>query len=747
MNFINNLMNNPKMLKTVSIVLAVVIALTAIIGGSVNIIGGEKIDCQEEVDLYNSSAPDTSSYYKSMSEDELSKRLDRIDAQLISIISMVNIDELLYTDEVATLISRFTAELIGEEFANIKFKDVKKSFPDAYEFIKTQKEAGKTWADVGVIPFGITPGDKETFIKASAAGSEAFGDNLLSVILNAPSSYNDALVPALESTHTGPMPTFGKFVTSTGLSGSKRMELLIGKILMIIEPLKAAPLSYLCEIAPDFFKNYTAAAEFLNSKKGVEKRANLVMPTIDGLLNEVLAGAGLKVPALDIAHVTTLGTAMVDESGANGGERVRINGDREAVFSYFAGFILDTLVYENNFDFVDKLLTKDFKSEALQQGVAGEILNSDILRVFLADFVDLLSKIQGRTAPDVQAEVDAYNAESKDFSAMFKFPATESTVSAAINTIDAIIVGSLSDFSVEGMIFTDSFATTVAKLTAKMCSKEISDLVFAALKKDFPGAYAYMMEAQQAGKTWADIGVIPFGITPGDRATFVKACAAGSEHFGDALAMCLLACPTSYEEALVPIFEALHTGPMPNIKDFILYSGLDAAKRMEFVVEQVLKIMDPLMASPITYLCEFLPDFVASYNKAAAVAQRDPDIINKAGMQLLPINELLNMVVADFGITLPEYDFTALEKLGTARVAASGDIGGERFEIVGDREAVFMSISSLILEIAKQEGNLSAIANVLTGTLGVETDAAAEAMSTVDTVVDTIGGVVGNAAA
>ena len=39
------------------------------------------------------------------------------------------------------------------------------------------------------------PGDKDTFIKASAAGSEAFGDNLLSVMLNAPSSYNDALLP------------------------------------------------------------------------------------------------------------------------------------------------------------------------------------------------------------------------------------------------------------------------------------------------------------------------------------------------------------------------------------------------------------------------------------------------------------------------------------------------------------------------------------------------------------------------
>lgn len=747
MDSLKNILSNGKALKVISIVLVVAIVLTSILGASVNIIGGEKVKCEKEVEAYNSISRDYSSYFVSMSEEELTKRLDKLDAALVSIIALLDVEQLLYNDKVATLVSRFTSELIGKELADIKFKDMKKSHRAAYDYVVAQKEAGKTWADIGVIPFGIEDGDKDAFIKACAVGAEGFGDNLLKVILNAPSSYNDALVPALEALHTGPMPTFSKFVSSTGLSGSQRMEVLVGKVLSIIDPIKEGPLTYLCEIAPDFFKNYTKAAEFLNGKEGVAKRAGLEMPTIDGLLNEVLGGVGLTVPALDVNTVSQMGTAVVDASGGNGGERVRINGDREVVFCFMADYILDTLVYENNFDFVDKLLTQDFKDEALQQGVAGEVINGDLFRVFLADFVDVLSKIQGRTAPDVQAEVDAYNAEDKDFSEIFAWPATENTVSATIKALDAIIVGSLSDFSVEGAIFTDSFATTVAKLTAKMCSKEVSDLVFAALKKDFPGAYSYMMEAKSAGKTWADIGVIPFGITPGDKATFIKACAAGSEHFGDALAMCLLACPTSYEEALVPIFEALHTGPMPPIKDFILDSGLDAAKRMEFVVEQILKIMDPLLAAPLTYLCEFLPDFVASYNKAAATAERDPDIINKAGMQLLPINELLSTMLSDFGIVLPEFDFSTIEKFGTARLAASGDIGGQRCEIIGDREAVFVSVAGLILAIAKQEGNLAAVADMLSGTLGMASEEVDSTMSAVDTVVDTIGGVVGSAAA
>lgn len=740
MDYIKNLMNNNKFLKIVSIVLVVAIVITSVVGVAVNVIGGKKVNCEEEVAVYNGATRDFSSYFTSMSEEDMAKRLDTLDAELVSIISMVNIEELLYTDEVATLIARFTAELIGKEFADTKFKSMKKSFPAAYDFVKAQKEAGKTWADLGTIPFGIEKGDKVAFIKACGAGAEAFGKNLLKVMLNAPSSYNDALVPALESIHTGAMPTMGEFVKLTGLSGSARMELLVGKILTIIEPLKAAPLSYLCEIAPDFFKNYTAAAELLNSKKGVEKRAKLVMPTIEGLLNEVLAGFNMSVPALDVNAVVEMGTASVDESGANKGKRVRLDGDREVVFSFFADYILDCLAHENNFDFVVKLMTKDIKTDAVQNSIAGEILNSDIFSVFLADFVDLLSKIQGRTAPDVNAEVTAYNSESKDFSSLFAWPATESAVSGTIDTLDSVIIGSLSDFNIDGMLFTDAFATAIAKVTGELCSKEISDLTFNALRKGFPEAYKYMMDAQAAGKTWKDIDVIPFGIAAGDEDMFVKACAAGSEHFGDALALCLLVAPTSYEQALVPVLESFHTGPMPNIKEFILSTKLDGAKRMELIIEKVLTVMDPLMAAPITYLCEFLPDLVASYTKASEFAAQNPNILSKAGINLMPINELLSSIVDDLGVTLPEFDFSALAKYGTARVAASGDISGERFEIVGDREAVFVSISGYISDVLTTEGNMTGIGSMLTNELGMETEAVTTVLSVLEKVVVTIDG-------
>ena len=105
------------------------------------------------------------------------------------------------------------------------------------------------------------------------------------------------------------------------------------------------------------------------------------------------------------------------------------------------------------------------------------------------------------------------------------------------------------------------------------------------------------------------------------------------------------------------------------------------------------------------------------------------------------------MLLSDFGIVMPDFDFSVVEKFGYARLAASGDIGGVRCEIVGDKEAVFVSVSGLSLAIAKQEGNLAAVANMLTDTLGMDTSEVTNVMNTVGTVVTTVNSVVGTSAA
>ena len=249
-----------------------------------------------------------------------------------------------------------------------------------------------------------------------------------------------------------------------------------------------------------------------------------------------------------------------------------------------------------------------------------------------------------------------------------------------------------------------------------------------------------MMNAQNAGLTWNDIDVIPFGISAGDKDMFIKACAAGSEHFGDALALCLLVAPTAYEEALVPVIESLHVGPMPNIKDFVLSTKLDGAKRMELIVEHVLEIMEPLMAAPITYLCEMLPDLIASYTRASEFAAANPNVLSKAGLDLKPVGELLASIVEGYDIVLPEFDYASLTKYGTARVAASGDIGGQRFEIVGDREAVFVALSGFVSDLAAIEGNITAIGSFLNDKLLLPPDIVNSLITILEDVVIAIDG-------
>ena len=733
MGFLRKIMSNKKASKIITIVLAVAIGIVAVIGIVSASLQGKKYDAEKAVEEYVSAPADTSQYFTGLTEEELKGRLSSVEKQILGLLSDVNIEELLYTDETVSAVARFTAEFTGEDFLKVKFKALKKNYPDAYSYVKGLQDQGKTWADLGTIPFGITPGDKDAFIKACGAGAEHFGNKLFDVMMKAPAAYDQALVPMLESLHTGTMPELTKFVSETGLSGSKRIEFLAQKLLTIVEPLSKAPLTYLCDILPDFARSFGQASEYLNSKPKVAEKTGFKIPEVNELLNQVLGGLNMSAPALDMTYIAKLGTASVGESAANRGERITICGNRQAVFAYLTDYLFDAFVYGENFSALQKLIYQDMKSDEMQTGKVAEIMASTDVKNLIADVVDIASKLCGRQAPDVAAQVNAYNSEIKDFSGLFNAVITEDVVSGTIDALDVTIVAALSDINIDGFVYCDAFATTIVKLTADICGKQPADLAFAALKKSFPEAYKYMSDIKAAGKTWDDVEVIPFGIVEGDRKSFIKAVGAGAEHFGDTMSLCLLASPTCYEELLMPLFESLHTGPMPKLKDFIASAGLDSAKRMEEVAEKLLTVMEPLKVAPLNYLLEMLPDFISSYNKAQAFFAADPNLSSKVGLNLVPLKDMLGGLVGELGITLPDFDFATIEKMGTARVAASGDYNGERMEIVGDREVVLMSLSDFIVQTVKADGNLSAITGFIGGKLGMDT-------SIIDTVVGTISG-------
>lgn len=707
--------NKERILKIISLVLAVTIVFLSVFGIQ-KITAGEKINAEKEAEAYNSETPDFSSLFKGIAENELSAELDDLDAKLAAFISTVDIDSLVYTDSAATLITKFIAELTGESLDSICSGKLKKSFPEAYEYIEKLNADGKGIKYIKAIPFGIEAGDKKAFIKACGAGAAHLGNTLLEVILCAPTAYNNALVPALEATHNGKMPSIFGFVLKTGLSPSARIEFLVEKILGIIEPVKEAPLTYLCTMLPDFIINYNKACDFLNGNEKIAEKTGLSLPTIDSIISGLISALDMSSPEIDYDYLSKMGTASVSDSGYTGGKRVRIDGDREVIFAYLADFILNLFTYEDNFTVVDNLLTTLLKSDAVQSSEFADLLNSAEFKTMLAALMDILAKLKPREYYDAKAETEKYNAQEKDLNSIFKWPATEENVTTVLSTVENKIVEALSTHNIESIIFTDEIATIVAKVTAHLCGKELTDITFLELRKSFTDAYDYIAILQAQNKTWNDIEVIPFGITPGDKDMFIKACGAGAEHFGDALALSLMANPHAYDDALLPLLESLHTGAMPPLEEFVAGQGLDGALRMEELTAKVLTILEPIKKAPLSYLCEILPDLIVCYGKAAKVLKN-----NKVHPLILPdIGALINDFLVEFEITLPDYNFGVFTDMATAETVESGNYTGYRTQLNGDREVVFMGLATYLVQVLRHGNNMEIISNLLSDLLGID---------------------------
>lgn len=731
MNIFKKIRYNKKLRRILCVALAAVIVLSSIFG-VIGLTKGEKIDVEQEVNTYNSSRPDFSYLFKGVKEEAVALQIDETDEKLAAMIAEYDVDSLIYNDTVATMVTKLLADVCKADLASIKFKELKKNFKDGYNYLVSLQEANKTWADVEEIPFGIEDGDKDAFVKACGAASAHLGKTLIKVVLAAPSAYNDALVPAFESIHTGKMPSFLGFVMRTGLSNSKRIEFMINKVLSIVDPIKEAPLTYLCTMMPDFIINYRKACDFINGNEKISKKTGLTMPTIDSILNQVVSALGVTLAEVDLDLLSKTGTASVAKSGGTGGKRVEIIGDREIVYGVVGGIVVDTVCAGNNLETIEHLLTFDLKSSDFINSKFGPVLYSQKVNELMASFLDALCMTKTVVQENVPAKVDAYNAEANDFSSLFSWPLSEDSVDKLLTAADLTLNHCIANGDFAGAFYNDAFATTISKLFAKLCTKELKDISFYSVSKYFPEAHKFLRKAQQEGKTWDDIDVIPFGVTPGDKEAFIKAAAAGSEAFGDALALACMVDPTAYDNGLLPLLEAIHVGPMPTFEEFVASSGLDGCKRMEDIVSHMIKMLEPITVYPLEYLLEMLPDLVANYNKASSYLSQNEVIKNQVGIVVPPLSELMADLVSGIGITLPEYDFSQLEKMAVACAADSGDICGQRVELKGKKAVVFMAISNYLVEVIKYEGNLKALFDFATGSLDLSTASAA-------TIVDTVG--------
>lgn len=699
--------------KIISVILAVVIAFTAIFGVFNIVTRGEKINSKKVAENYNNNRSDSSVIYRNASKKELSLQMDELEALFVRLIEKIDIETMLYSDEGASFAGKLLGEYSGVSFTEANFSSLKKDYPDAYSLLISMQQSSASWEHIDIIPFGIETGNKEAFVKACSAFGSFFGDEMISMFLKAPTAYDDALVPLLESLHTGPMPSILGFLFKAGLTAEKRVEFFIEKALSVIEPLKKAPLTYICGVLPDLLINYERACNFINNSD-----IGLSLPTIEQVVDYLWGLLDVKYVPLDTDYITGLGKAKVTKSGHSSGKRVEITGDRDDIFIYLCYYISDHLTYADNFPAFEELITTTMK-KIDRNGKSGKLLYSELTNKIIGVFVNIFAMNEPKTTnADVDALVNEHNSQNKDFSAVFKGFMNREGVARLIDTIDSVFVSFFAENNLEKMIFSDSFATFFCRFFCEFCSIELKDIPFDAMKYDFPDAYKYVKALQHDNKTWKDIGIIPFGITPGDKEAFLQACGAGAEYFGDMLALDMVISPTTYDEAFVTLIEAFHVTTAPDVKNFIFKHGADSTKIIEVILDMLVKIIEPLKEAPVSYICSILPDLIYSYGIASDCYAANPGMA-LTGFDLLPLNEFLNKVVSGTGIELQEYDFSKIIKLSSASVEESGDRTGKRMRLDGDREAVFTSLVEYVRSILNHPGNIDTLSSLVGEIFGI----------------------------
>lgn len=709
----------------IAVILAVAIAFTAIFGAVNLITKGEPIDCDKVAEEYNNARPDTSYLYKGATKQELNAEITRLNNLIAEALTQADIESVLYSDEGVSMIAKLLGEASGKEFGEVSFKALQNDYADAFALLNDMQLSSASWEHIKVIPFGLTPGDREGFIKACGAFGKFLGDEMLTMVMKAPTAYDDALVPVLESLHTGAMPSLIGFVMETGLDGSKRVEFLVERVLSIIEPVKEAPIDYLCTMLPDFLTNYKKASEFINGRD-----LGIKLPDPQQIIDSVWQLLGMTNKPFDLDFVAKLGTATVAESGSSNGKRVEITGDRDDVFMYISDYIDQHVTYENNYEALENFLTQKLK-EIDRDSQVGNLLYGDLTSRMLALYVKIVAMNKVKTNnTDAEVLVSEHNANINDGTAIFESFMSRENTAKIINTLDSTLSAFMTENKIENMIFTDTVASFFVKLVSEFCGVDFSEVPFSALSYSHPDAYNYVKALQDEGKTWADVGIIPFGITAGDKQAFVKACGAGAEYFGDLLALNMVVAPTIYDEGLIPLAEAFHIGAFYDTEEFLIMHGADSAKRVEIILDFVLGILEPLKKAPVSYICSILPDIIYGYGILADCTKADPDTL-LTGLEIPPLNEFLSKLFVEAGISFPEFDFNQVIMLSEASVAESGDRTGKKMRLDGDKEAVFACLASYVMNIINHENNVESISTVAGNLLGINAAIIKGLMSTI----------------
>ena len=350
------------------------------------------------------------------------------------------------------------------------------------------------------------------------------------------------------------------------------------------------------------------------------------------------------------------------------------------------------------------------------------------------------------TNEEAETAVAEFNANIPDHSDVYASMSAKqwnSTMTALDKTLYAV----LEKQNLKATLYSDA---TINMLLPMLAGLIPSDTVMIGANMTPAKLSKYLSDNGKYTKVAAYLGTISnwdefdaaqavWGVTAGNREEFVTALSwALSTNIGGVISLAVGVAKDAYNRVLVPILESLHQGAMPDSKTFQANAKVDGKFKNELYMTQIINYicdaLDDLLATPVAYACEILPDLTYSFGQAMAYLKNASGIL---GMVIggikdsLPngLSDVIPMVTDGLGLklTMPEIDENYLITMGTAVVAESGrattDKGtaaSYRVKIEGNNTMVFAAVAQYVGEVLQNPDNHVEIGRFVVSKIGPE---------------------------
>lgn len=341
-----------------------------------------------------------------------------------------------------------------------------------------------------------------------------------------------------------------------------------------------------------------------------------------------------------------------------------------------------------------------------------------LLSVFLAALM-VMTTLGGVMMASAASQTDAEAAVAAYVKGEVTYPTKngKEVADGFEKTLNGLLGAILSSKVTPETLYTDETANTILNAIFSVLKYSGSTIAKLINEPEYAEAKDYLNSLGSYEGVWADgkvdLSKLNWGITPGDREAFENVLLAATRQIGGLLLMFM---PSSmgmglYGSTVLPLLESLHVEALSadeyeSTSMAALSGDLDVI--LAPIVSGLLDFVEAVLANPVDTLCMVLPDFANVFPGSVSGLQT---LLSTLGVSidLTDLAGLLNTLLADTGLTLPEIDLAYVASLGTAYVADSGTNGGYRMAIDGDKADVFMALMQYLGEMLKIEGNQNAL--------------------------------------